>query len=188
MRVVGGTAKGHPLLAVPGTGTRPILDRVRTALFDILRPRLSELIILDLFAGTGSVGIEALSQGAKHCTFVELDRRAYEIIQKNLEHTCLAAKASVILGDAFAFIRQTIDQYDLIYSAPPQYQTLWLDALHAIAERVDIITPGGSLIVQIDPREYQPVELGAFREVRQKKYGNTLLTFYQRLPETEVNY
>ena len=80
MRVVGGSARGATLLLVPGDGTRPILDRVKTALFDILRPRISGAVMLDLFGGSGSVGIEALSQGAAHCTFIERGHKAVATI------------------------------------------------------------------------------------------------------------
>ncbi len=95
MRVVGGTARGKSLLVVPGRGTRPILDRVKTALFDILRPRLAGMRLLDLFAGSGSVGIEALSQGAAHCTFIDLGRDAITTIKKNLDSTGFAPNAIV---------------------------------------------------------------------------------------------
>ena len=93
MRVVGGSARGANLLLVPGDGTRPILDRVKTALFDILRPRIEGMVMLDLFGGSGSVGIEALSQGAEHCTFIERGHKAVATIKRNLELTGLADRS-----------------------------------------------------------------------------------------------
>jgi 16S rRNA (guanine(966)-N(2))-methyltransferase RsmD len=93
MRVIAGTAKGRKLLAVPGDGTRPILDRVKTPLFDILRPEIQGARVLDLFAGSGAVGIEALSQGAAHCTFLDLSRPAIDTIKANLETTGFVANA-----------------------------------------------------------------------------------------------
>ena len=135
MRVVGGSARGKNLLLVPGRDTRPITDRVKTSLFDILRPRLEGVVMLDLFAGTGSVGIEALSQGAAHCTFIDADDRAITVVNKNLAHTGLAGRAVVKRADALVFLRKTETTFDLIYVAPPQYKKLWIDSLRRISER-----------------------------------------------------
>jgi 16S rRNA (guanine966-N2)-methyltransferase len=183
MRVVGGSARGKTLLVVPGHGTRPILDRVKTALFDVLRPRIEGLTMLDLFAGSGGVGIEALSQGAASCTFLDLGAKAVATIRKNLASTGLADRARVRHVDAFKFLKATDEAFDLIYVAPPQYKGLWVQALKSIAERPGLIRcdpdTSGVVIVQIDPREYQALELGELREVRQKRYGNSLLAFYE---------
>jgi 16S rRNA (guanine(966)-N(2))-methyltransferase RsmD len=190
MRVVGGSARGKTLLVVPGHGTRPILDRVRTALFDILRPRIEGLHVLDLFAGSGSVGIEALSQGAAHCTFIDLGHKAVDTIKKNLQNTGLVDRAEVRQGDAFGFLKSTTRQFDLIYVAPPQYKNLWAQTLSRIAERPDLLRgssagceeegESGLVIAQIDPKEYRALELATLRETRQKRFGNTLLVFYEK--------
>src|SRR5262249_34429829 len=117
MRVVGGSARGKKLRVVPGRGTRPILDRVKTSLFDILRPRLSGMTVLDLFAGSGSVGIEALSQGAAHCTFIDLEYKAVATIKKNLAITEFSGRAEVRQANALAYLRGTSKRFDLIYIA-----------------------------------------------------------------------
>jgi 16S rRNA (guanine966-N2)-methyltransferase len=179
------------LLVVPGKGTRPILDRVKTALFDILRPRIAGMRLLDLFAGSGSVGIEALSQGAAHCTFIDLGREAIAIIKKNLDSTGFAGSAVVRQTSALDFLKSTPGPFDLIYIAPPQYKNLWVEAMRLMAARPELLTSPsaddeddenrGLAIVQIDPREYESLDdLGGLREVRQKRYGNTLLVFYER--------
>ena len=178
MRVIAGKARGTKLTAVPGSGTRPILDRVKTSLFDILRPELTGATVLDLFAGTGGVGIEALSQGAASCTFVEQDSRACEIIQKNLDATHLADCARIRRGDVFRHIAESTEQYDLIYIAPPQYRDLWLKTIAAVDARPELLRSGGRVVVQIDPRELRGVPLINLEEQRQRKYGNTLLLFY----------
>lgn len=105
MRVVSGKAKGRKLKGLPGTKTRPILDRVKTALFDLLRPTLEQTFFLDLFAGSGSVGIEALSQGAAKGVFIEHSRQACEVIKANLEHTGLSDQALVKQSDSFRYLR-----------------------------------------------------------------------------------
>ena len=179
MRVIGGTAKGRKLEAVPGDTTRPILDRVRTAVFDILRPRLADARILDVFAGTGSVGIEALSQGAESCVFLDLEKRAIETITKNLNTTDLSEKARVKHMDAFRFLRSAKESFDIIYIAPPQYQDLWTQTMTTLAERPHLLAEDGLIVVQIDPKEYEELSLMEFEERRQKRYGNTLLVFYE---------
>lgn len=178
MRVVSGSARGKKLLAVPGSTTRPILDRVKTALFDILRPIINGAVVLDCFAGSGSVGIEALSQGAIHCVFIDIEGSAITTIKKNLKATKLEGKAQIKHSDCFAYLRNTNKKFDLIYVAPPQYQTLWIQALHAIAEHPDLVNKDGQIIVQIDPSEYEQLNLNEFKETQQRKYGNTLLVFY----------
>ncbi|WP_422928219.1 16S rRNA (guanine(966)-N(2))-methyltransferase RsmD [Singulisphaera sp. PoT] len=188
MRVVGGSARGKKLLLVPGDGTRPILDRVKTALFDVLRPRIDGMVMLDLFGGSGSVGIEALSQGAEHCTFTDLGDKAVATIKKNLQATGFTAQAEVRHMDAFAFLRGTEKAFDLIYVAPPQYKELWVKAMQIIDERPELLrkpaegddeSEPGFVIVQIDPKEYEPIELKTLVETRQKKYGNTILIFFE---------
>ncbi len=190
MRVVGGSVRGQKLLVVPGQGTRPILDRVKTSLFDILRPRISGMDMLDLFAGSGSVGIEALSQGAAFCTFIDLGYKAIVTIKKNLASTGLADRGEVLHTDAFEYLRGTRKQFDLIYVAPPQYKNLWSQAMCHLAERPDVLRPSpaeptaersaGQVIVQIHPKEYRSLALGNIHETRQKRYGNTLLVFFER--------
>ena len=180
MRVVAGSARGKKLAPVPGDSTRPILDRVKTALFDILRPHIQGMKVLDVFAGSGGVGIEALSQGAAHCTFVDINNNAFKTIKQNLEATKFTAAGSVYNTDAFAFLRRTQDSFDFIYVAPPQYEGIWIETLRTLAERPEILNAEGLIVVQIDPKEYEPVALSAFSEDRQKKYGNTLLVFYKR--------
>jgi 16S rRNA (guanine966-N2)-methyltransferase len=189
MRIVSGSGRGRKLIVVPGDGTRPILDRVKTSLFDILRPRIEGIKVLDLFAGSGSVGIETLSQGAAHCTFTELGHKAVATIKKNLATSGFADRATVLQTDAFDYLKRTPESFDLIYIAPPQYKNLWVQAMQQIAERPEVLrkpsseseedAPAGLAIVQIHPKEYEPLDLGPIHETRQKRYGNTLLVFFE---------
>jgi 16S rRNA (guanine966-N2)-methyltransferase len=189
MRVVAGSARGMRLLAVPGHGTRPILDRVKTSLFDILRPRIPGKDILDLFAGSGSVGIQALSEGAASCTFIDIGHRAVATIKKNLALTGFVDCAEVQQTDAFGYLRVTEKVFDLIYIAPPQYHNLWVRAITQIAKRPELLRrpsarsdedpASGLAIVQIDPKEYESLDLGEVHETRKKRYGNTLLVFFE---------
>ena len=181
MRVISGIAKGRNLLSVPGDTTRPILDRVKAALFDILRPELGDKSVLDLFGGSGAVGIEALSQGAASCVFVDVSPEATKTIRENLRITGLAEQGEVRQTEALHFLAKTDRSFDLIYIAPPQYKSLWVEAMQAVAERPELVSPAGVLVVQIDPKEYEPLILADFQETEQRKYGNTLLVFYRRV-------
>jgi 16S rRNA (guanine966-N2)-methyltransferase len=184
MRVIGGTAKGRVLKSVPGDSTRPILDRVKTPLFDILRPTLSGISVLDLFAGTGAVGIEALSQGAGHCVFLDVNARAVLTIKDNLATCDLTERAEVRHTDAFIYLKNAQKSFDLIYIAPPQYRGIWIEALRTLAERPHLLAPQGKVIVQIDPKEYEPLELHTIKERSQRTYGNTVLVFFSRCEKT----
>lgn len=179
MRVITGKAKGRKLQSVPGDSTRPITDRAKEALFSILGDWILETRVLDLFGGTGGVGIEALSRGAGHVVFIDQNRKAYETIIANLKHTKLDGDATVVRSDAFTWLQQYRGEpFDLIYVAPPQYKGLWLSALKQIDARPELRTEYGSVIVQIHPREVQAVDLVNLEEYDRRKYGATLLIFY----------
>lgn len=180
MRVIAGTAKGRPLAAVPGDGTRPITDRVKSALFSILTSR--ELVVdcryLDLFGGTGAVGIEALSRGAASTVFCERDRTALRVLQRNLVVTGLAERAAVVHGDAFDYLaRDSIGPFDVIYIAPPQYQGLWLKALLQVDARPELLVDDGVAVVQVFPKEWTEPSLQHLAVLDRRQYGSTALYF-----------
>jgi 16S rRNA (guanine966-N2)-methyltransferase len=179
MRVIAGKAKGRKLRSVPGDVARPVTDRVKESLFNILGDEVVDALFLDLFAGTGSVGIEALSRGAQRAVFVERNRRAIETIKENLKTTELAAQAELIRDDVFRFLsRKPADRFDLIYIAPPQYKGLWAETLLALDGK-GFLTEGGLAIAQIFPKEYKELELNNLHLVDQRKYGSTMLCFYR---------
>lgn len=136
---------------------------------------------LDLFAGSGSVGIEALSQGAAHCVFVDMSKAAIDTINDNLDGTRLAGLAEVRNQDAFTYIKNSRKVFDMIYVAPPQYKGMWVEVLHALAERPDLVSADGLVIAQIDPKEYENLLLSNFLEIEQRKYGNSVLVFFQKV-------
>ena len=183
MRVIAGKAKGRKLRSVPGDITRPITDRAKESLFNILGDEVVDALFLDLFAGTGSVGVEALSRGARRAIFVERNRRAIETIKENLKITGLAAQAEVIRDDVFRFLaREPAEKSDLIYIAPPQYKGLWAETLLALDGK-GFLAEGGLAIAQIYPKEYQDLELKSLSLADQRKYGSTMLCFYRFLAE-----
>jgi len=179
-RIIAGTARGTRLLSVPGDTTRPITDRVKEALFNILGADVTEADFFDLFAGTGSVGIEALSRGARFTRFNDSNRAAVNTIKANLEKTRLKDRAEVLQSDAFALLKRQPDRpFDYIYIAPPQYKDLWKLALAVLDENPGWIKEDTWVIVQIDPVEYSQQELKHLVEFDRRKYGSTLLVFYE---------
>jgi 16S rRNA (guanine966-N2)-methyltransferase len=183
MRVVAGTAKGRPLKSPDSIKTRPIIDRVKTALFDTLGEQVVGAEVLDLFGGVGSVGIEALSRGASHATFVELDAGIADILRDNLRTTGTADRAEVVRGDAFRFLTSAAAKhaaYDLIYIAPPQYHGLAAQAFRQIDD-APLSTTDGLVIIQIDPRERLDITTIIPRHyllTDERRYGSTLLLFF----------
>ena len=185
-RIISGKARGIRLQSVPGDITRPITDRVKEALFNILGADIQDVSFLDLFGGTGSVGIEALSRGAKFARFIDLNQPAIFTIKTNLERTHLKEKAEVIQMDAFAYLKRFADRsFEYIYIAPPQYKGLWQQSLVDLNANPGWLTSDAWVIVQIDPKEYEKLVFNNFEEFEQRRYGSTLLVFYERtaLPE-----
>lgn len=180
LRIIAGTAKGRRLKLVPGDTTRPIMDRVKEAVFSIIGRDVVESRFLDLFAGTGSVGIEALSRGAAQAVLVELNRDAVRTIQANLAITGLGANAIIRRTDVFQFLRQTPTPFDLIYIAPPQYKDLWLQTLQAIDANPEWVAESGQVIVQIDPKEYHELALENLTMSDERDYGKTRIMFFMQ--------
>lgn len=181
MRVIAGSAKGRRLKSLPGSSTRPITDRVKTALFDILGPSIVGARVLDLFAGIGSVGIEALIRGATEAVFVEKDPRAICVLRENLRQTGFVDRARVVRADVFDFLHSgPIEPFDFIYVAPPQYRGWWRRTLELLDARPGWLTASGIIVVQIHPREFAEVSLHHLGWADRRDYGSTHLLFYQR--------
>lgn len=194
MRVVAGEAKGRKLKAPDTLGTRPIIDRVKTALFDILSPRIEDTRFLDLFGGTGSVGIEALSRGAAHATFIEMNYKVLKLLRENLQTTGLADRAETLHADAFKFLQQQNDPaqsarkppYDIIYVAPPQYQKMAARALELL-DGSPLVAENGLVIIQIHPKErpdIAAIQCSHLTLADERRYGSTLLQFQTRIRDS----
>ena len=182
-RIIAGKARGIRLDPVPGDSTRPITDRVKEALFNILSTDVVDTSFLDLFGGTGSVGIEALSRGARYCLFLEINDKAIATLKENLKKTRTSEQARVLRTDALKFLTlPCTDNFDYIYIAPPQYKELWLASILRLDNNLSLLSPDGWVIVQIHPVEYKDLELELANlvEFDQRKYGSTLLVFYER--------
>jgi len=187
LRVIGGTARGRRLYSVPGDTTRPITDRAKESLFNIIGADIQGATFLDLFAGTGGVGIEALSRGADFCLFVDVNRLPVETIRRNLHLTGFENKAEVLKTDALVLLERTPrHSFDYVYIAPPQYKGLWKQGLLKTDACPDWLSEDAWVIVQIHPVEYEvlkyEVDLKNLHEFDQRDYGSTLFVFYERRP------
>ena len=181
-RVIAGTARGIRLEA-PGPGTRPLADRVKQTLFAILEPDLPGARVLDLFAGSGAAGIEALSRGAASAAFVEHDAGAAKVIAANLARAHLAGpNAVVVRDDALRWLgRKGAGPFDVVIVDPPYDRTdLLTEALEAVAP---LVGPGGRVVAKHFWRAAPPATVGLLASERDRRFGETALTFYRRLED-----
>jgi 16S rRNA (guanine(966)-N(2))-methyltransferase RsmD len=182
LRVIAGLAKGRKLKTVPGDTTRPVTDMVKEALFNILGSDVLDSRWWDLFGGTGAIGIEALSREAAFIRFTDINRLPVETIKENLQVCGFSKQAEVRRGDAFVLLKATPDTlFEYIYIAPPQYKEMWSQALGILDTNPGWLSETGEIIVQIHPREYKDIELTNLRKYDERKYGSTLLVFYEKI-------
>jgi 16S rRNA (guanine966-N2)-methyltransferase len=188
VRVITGAAKGRPLKSVKGREVRPTADRVKESLFNVLGPRVVDADFLDLFAGSGAVGIEALSRGAASCVFVELVTAHMKVVEENLAATALGGAGQVLRRDArsaAADLGRRNQQFDLIFVDPPYGQELVPAALAAIAEH-QLLRDGGWVICEHHHRDPLPeglpgvADAGGLTKFREVSFGETVLSFYRR--------
>ena len=180
-RIIAGTRKGMRLNAVPGDSTRPVTDRVKEAVFNILGADIVDASMFDLFGGTGSVGLEALSRGASYVRFSDANRNAYNTLVSNIKLTRFEKQAKAYFGDVFNILRGIPDrEFEYIYVAPPQYKEMWKRIMQVLDRNDGWLTDDGWIIVQIHPIEREDLELESFELFDERKYGSTTLLFYCR--------
>ncbi|HAP93367.1 MAG TPA: 16S rRNA (guanine(966)-N(2))-methyltransferase RsmD [Desulfotomaculum sp.] len=183
VRVIAGAAKGRHLKVPRNWPGRPTGDRIKEALFNILGQEVSGSRFLDLYAGTGNVGIEAISRGATQVYFVEQDRRAVRTIYDNLYSLSLVSSACVIKQNVFTALKllsNRNDRFNLIFLDPPYENCLELPTIEMISE-YGLLVPGGVIIAESSKREVLPSRVSNLMLGRQERYGDTLLTFYSSL-------
>jgi 16S rRNA (guanine966-N2)-methyltransferase len=181
-RLTGGTAKGRRLFSVPGSDVRPALARMRISVFEILRPRLEGAAVVDLFAGTGSLGLEALSRGAARALFYDVDRRSLEVVEKNVERLGFGGKARAVYGNAFEAASR-LEPADLVFVDPPyDFYVERKDDMRRLLETLVskvVAAPEGRVISEHRLREGLGEVTGG-KIVDERKYGDTVVTFYAR--------
>ena len=185
MRVITGTARGKRLRELPGLDTRPTTDRVKEGLFNIIQFDIEGRRVLDLFGGTGQLGIEALSRGAARCTFVDMNRQAAAIIRENVTAVGFAERAVVQQGDAMAFLAGCREKYDLIFLDPP-YQTQLLENCVQAVAKFDILSEHGIMICESALEKPLPEVAAPYEKGREYRYGKIKLTVYRRQGSAEL--
>jgi len=175
MRVIAGTARGVLLTAPRGDATRPITDRVKETLFAILGDRVPDARVLDLFAGSGAIGIEALSRGAERVDFVERDRNAMKALRSNLERTRLDEGAAVHELEVERFLASTNGEWDVVVLDPPYEVRAIVAPLRAL---VPHLAPGASVVIKHFWRAEAP-DVEGLAVTRQRRFGETMLTFLE---------
>ncbi len=177
MRVITGSARGMVLRTLEGENVRPTTDKVKEAVFSAIQFEIEGRRILDLFAGSGQLGIEALSRGAESCTFVDADKNAVKIVKGNLEKTKLGFKATVMQTDSLAFLGMTDKIFDIAFLDPPFATGLLQKALAKVEPR---IAEGGIVVCEHPFGEDLPEAQGALEKQKEYKYSKTAVTVYRK--------
>lgn len=177
MRIITGTQRGKKLTALEGEQVRPTTDRVKEALFNILQFDLEGRRFLDLFAGSGQIGLEALSRGAVFATFVDSSREAVRTVEKNVAATGFAECARVVQTDFSAFLRGCQERFDLAFLDPPYENGTLEQALALVAEHMN---PGGTIVCEHPQRQELPEATGIFLRGKSYRYGKIMLTVYRK--------
>jgi 16S rRNA (guanine(966)-N(2))-methyltransferase RsmD len=180
MRVISGSAKGVQLKTPQGDLTRPTTDRVKEALFSIIQFELPGATVLDLFGGTGQLGIEALSRGAVNAVFVDAREDACKLIRENLRRAKLDGQGSVCRSDYLSFLKRCRQKFTVIFLDPPYAEVFLENSLKIISE-IDILQSGGIIVSERPVGKDILLELDGFDRSRDYKYGKTLLTIYRKM-------
>ena len=180
MRVITGKARGVTLKTPDGMQTRPTTDRVKEALFSIIQFEIQGANVLDLFGGTGQLGIEALSRGAKRAVFVDFQANACRLIRENLKLARLDGDAQVVQSDYLAYLDRCKEKFQIVFLDPPYAEVFLETALKRITE-IDILQSGGIIIAERPLGKELPWEFDGYSRSRDYKYGNTLLAVYRKI-------
>ncbi len=182
IKIIAGKNRGYIIKTKEGITTRPTLNRIRENLFNIIKDIVPNANILDLFAGSGAIGIEALSRNAKSATFIELDKIAFKILKENLIKTDNFKKSSIINKDFRGFLRNCMESFDIIYIDPPYHLKAYEEALELIGKN-QLLIDNGVIIIEAKKDAKLPKETNDFKCYRDVIYGNTIIKFYNKKQE-----
>ena len=179
MRVITGSARGRRLGELKGMETRPTTDKVKESIFNCIQFDVEDARVLDLFAGTGQLGIEALSRGAAHCTFVDKGREPVSVIRENLKKTRLEERAEVVQADYSSYLKTCRGQFDLILLDPP-YAEIFLETALKIISEIDILTNSGIIVCERPFEKSLPDDIPGLARYRDYRYGKAAVTIFRR--------
>lgn len=185
MRVISGTARGRRLKELPGMDTRPTTDKVKESLFNIIQFDIEGRTVLDLFGGTGQLGIEALSRGAERCTFVDMSRQAAAVIKENVASVGFDAMSRIHQGDALAFLGSCREKFGLIILDPPYQSDLLENCIQAVGT-FDILSEHGIMVCESAVEKTLPELPAPYEKGREYRYGKIKLTVYRRQGSEEL--
>ncbi|HBR01629.1 MAG TPA: 16S rRNA (guanine(966)-N(2))-methyltransferase RsmD [Ruminiclostridium sp.] len=180
LRIIGGTARGIRIQTPDTIKTRPTLDRVKESVFNILMPYIGDTVVLDLFSGSGNLGIEALSRGAKYAVFVDESKICRRVIAENLKKTKFLEQSFILTMDVFRalkFLKEKGEKFDIIFMDPP-YNMNFLSKTLQMIDDFGIINEDGIIACEHDEVEMSPEQVGGLSKVRTKAYGDTMFSFY----------
>ena len=179
MRVISGTARGTQLKTPDGNATRPTADRVKEALFSIIQFELPGANVLDLFGGTGQLGIEAISRGAKSAVFVDQSRDACRLIRENLDRAHFGDQARVIRSDYIAYLQNCSEMFNIILLDPP-YADIFLEKALKVITEIDILQSGGIIVTERPLEKTLNLDFPGYTRSKDYKYGKTLLCVFRK--------
>lgn len=177
MRVITGTARGRKLFTLSGEDVRPTIERVKEAIFSMVQFEIEGRQVLDLFAGCGQLGIEALSRGAGYATFVDSSKDSVDCVKQNLQKTGFKSNTCIVQTDALTFLKTYAGKFDIAFLDPPYAKGLLQAALEEIDSRMN---DGGVIICEHPYGENMPSNAGSFSQIRSYKYGKTGVTVYRK--------
>lgn len=180
VRVITGTARGRSLRTLEGEDVRPTTDRVKEAMFSVIQFEIEGRRVLDLFAGSGQLGIEALSRGAERATFVDSSKESVAVVKENLQKTGFSSKADVVRTDALSFLRMNAGTFDTAFLDPPYSTGLLEKALDSIGE---FINPGGIVICEHPKGDELPDGTGGLEKQKEYSFGKISFTTYRKIVE-----
>lgn len=175
MRVISGSARGLKLLSLDGLDTRPTLDRVKEALFSMLIPYIYDATVLDLFAGSGALGIEAISRGSNNAVFVDMSNQAMEIVKKNVSAARFTEKASFYQQNALDYLNRCDNVFDIIFLDPPYKGELYEKCLELICKK-SLISKDGVIILEWDSTLSRPLIPPQLQMLKERRYGRVMVT------------
>ena len=179
IKIIAGKNRGNILKTKDGITTRPTLNRIRENIFNIIRDKVPGAKVLDVFAGSGAIGIESLSRGALEATFIELDKEAYRILKENILKTDNISSAKIFNGDYRNFLKRCKENYDIIYIDPPYHLNAYNEVLELIGSNA-LLNDNGIIILEAKKDTLLPEETKDFKCYRDVIYGNTIIKFYNK--------
>lgn len=177
MRIIAGLYKGRKLISPPDQSVRPTPERVKEALFSILDEAACDAVVLDLFAGSGNLGLEALSRGAKKCVFGDNSKESIQVIRQNIQQCGAQQQSTVLMGDYRTVLSQITESLDLVFLDPPYRQELWEDAVSILAEK-KLVNKDGVIVLEHPKDRDFPQEMYGFRKIKERRYGTVVLSIY----------